>query len=84
MHGSPSTLFLGCFMMSESISKFMATLCLKLAGWLCKRNKLKIVYSGESGRDLHIVLDAASGTASCVDNSSTTVEEPEEGENNGQ
>lgn len=48
--------------MKAYLAKIMATLCLKLAGKLCKSQKLKIVYSDAEGRDLHVVVDAQSGS----------------------
>lgn len=47
--------------MKAWLAKIMATLCLKCAGWLCRRQHLKIVYSGDNDKDLHIIVDASSG-----------------------
>lgn len=58
--------------MKAWLTKFMANLCLQVAGWLCKRQHLKIVYSGDSVNELHVVLDASTGkVTSSVQNSTT-------------
>lgn len=59
----------GHYLMKAYLAKVMATLCLKLAGWLCKTQKLKIVYSDAEGRDLHVVVDAHSGVVTTKDGS---------------
>lgn len=61
--------------MDTRFAKLMATLCLKLAGVICRRKKLKIVFSGADADDLHVVLDATSGEIQCTGNHTNLKEE---------